>query len=216
MTGHEGLPLAWRGLASVFMLLLLVVAFLVGCGRPAVSSRSAEETTGEATASKVAPSESLQGVMDSYVLAHEEISAEGGEKDVGEYEIGYIVEPAEGWWQGDPGDLSWRDPAPAETNHIEILPFDAETGLLIPYMEITLTVLDESGERVDSKPLAFYYSDFYHYANNFELPGSGGYTLEADLTPPAFRRHGDEEGEGKVFTSPVRVRFEDVEVDTEE
>jgi len=62
---------------------------------------------------------------------------------------------------------------------MEILPFEAETGLLIPNMEGTLTVLDESGEEIDSKPLVFYRGEFYHYANNFSLPGSATYTLRA-------------------------------------
>jgi hypothetical protein len=198
----------------IALALLGLAAGTVGCGREPVTSERAEGGTTGATTSEAAPSESLQGVMDSYLLAKEEIEEEGGEQEVGEYTVGYIVEPAEGWWEGDSGDLDWREPAPKETNHLEVLPFDSDTGLLIPYMDITLTVLDESGEEVESKPLAFYYAEFYHYANNFQIPKNGTYTLRATLNPPTFHRHGDEDGEGKVFTSRAVVEFDDVQIDT--
>jgi uncharacterized protein involved in high-affinity Fe2+ transport len=86
----------------------------------------------------------------------------------------------------------------------------------VPGAEITLTVLNEAGEVVESKPLEFYRGEFYHYANNFGLPGSGTYALRAEIEPPTFLRHGTEEGEGRVLTEPVAVEFESVEIDTEE
>lgn len=157
----------------------------------------------------------FQGVANSYEVAQEEIEEGGGEQVTGEYRVGYIVESAEGWWEGDPQNLTWREPTAGETNHIEILPFEAETGLLIPNMEGTLTIIDESGDEIESKPLEFYRGEFYHYANNFSLPASGTYTLRAELSPLRFNRH-EVDGEGKVFTEPVTVEFGDVEIDTGE
>lgn len=190
-----------------------------GCGTEPVSNeRAVKETTGETTGSPdggLVPA-SLRGVTDSYTIAHEEIEAEGGEKEAGPYRVGYIVEPAEGWWEGKPGDLQWREPLSGETNHLEILPFDAKTGVLVPEAGITLSVYTEEGEKVGSKPLEFYFAEFYHYANNFGLPGSGKYTLEAEISPPTFRRHGEASGEGKVYTEPVTVKFENVDISTEE
>lgn len=204
--------------ALVLVVLISFGVIVAGCGREPVSSdRAAGETTGETTGSgSGSASPELRGVMDSYALAHEEIKDEGGEKEAGPYEVGYIVEAAEGWWQGDPQNLKWREPASNETNHIEILPFDKETGILVPQADIRLTVYDGNGDEVASNPLEFYYSKFYHYANNFSLPESGEYTLEAEISPPTFRRHGSEDGEGKVFPEPVTVKFENVEINTEE
>ena len=90
----------------------------------------------------------FQGVVASYEAAQSEIDEEGGEREVGEYRVAYIVESAEGWWEGEPESLEWREPAAGETNHIEILPFEAKTGLLIPNMEGTLTVFAASGNEV--------------------------------------------------------------------
>ena len=204
-------------MARRLVLVLAVAAWAAGCGQAppneGEAAASTEETTAEST---TASGSEFRGVVDSYAVAQEEIAAEGGEETVGEYRVGYIVEPAEGWWQGDPATLEWREPAAGETNHIEILPYDAETGLLIPYMDIELQVRDEAGEVIDERPLDFYWSEFGHYANNFSLPESGTYTLRADLEPPEFLRHGSEEGEGKMFTGPITVQFDDVQISTEE
>jgi hypothetical protein len=171
------------------------------------------ETTGHAAGT--ASGSGFSDVVASYSVAQEEIEEAGGEKAVGDYRIGYIVEGAEGWWEGEGQNLRWREPAAGETNHIEILPFDKESGLLVPYMDIDLAVLDASGEEVARQKLDFYWSEFAHYANNFGLSESGTYTLRAELNPPEFMRHGSEEGEGKVFTEPVTVEFEGVEIDAE-
>ncbi len=162
------------------------------------------------------PNQRFQGVVGSYAVAQEEIEEAGGEQEVGAYRVGYMVEPAEGWWDGDPTVLQWRGPSGAETNHVEILPFEAESGLLVPDMRIDLTILDEAGEVVESKPLALYRGEFYNYTNNFSLTSNGVYTLRAKLNPPDFRRHDAGEAEGKVFTEPVTVEFENVQISIEE
>jgi hypothetical protein len=203
-------------------LLVLLAVLTRACGQESPSSESGGSASdgGSANGSSASGGGSashgkFQGVVTSYEVAQSEIEEDGGEKAVGEYRVGYIVEPAEGWWEGPPGNLTWREPAAGETNHIEILPFEAETGLLVPNMQGTLTVLDNSGEEVESKPLELYRGQFYHYANNFSLPGSGTYTLRAALNPPEFRRHEtEEESAGKVFTEPVTVEFENVEIRT--
>ena len=195
--------------------LVALVLLAAGCGERQIVSSEREVTGGGTTAETTAGGQGYQGIVDSYAVANAEIREEGGEKTVGEYRIGYIVEPAEGWWEGDPQNLQWREPSPDETHHLEILPFDRRTGLLIPEMEGRLYVIDENGEVVDEQPLRFYYAEFYHYANNFSIPRSGTYTLRAELQPPDFRRHGEESGEGRVFTEPVVVEFEGVRITSE-
>jgi Fe2+ transport protein len=204
---------------GVGMLVLLVVVLAAACGQGGSGSEngggsaSASDSTSEGDSSEAG---TFQRVVDSYEVAQREIEEEGGEQRVGEYRVGYIIEPAEGWWEGDPQNLTWREPAPGETNHIEILPFEVGSGLLVPEADITLTVLDGSGNEIDTKPLRFYRGEFYHYANNFSLPESETYTLRAEIAPPTFLRHETEEAEGKVFTEPVTAEFENVQISTEE
>ena len=209
------------------LVLALAGSVVAGCGQGESEKKSDEGSAsggsasdgsasgGSASGSAKADGQEFQGVIDSYATAQAEIDAEGGEQEVGDYRVGYIVEPAEPWWEGDSGNLALREPGAGETNHIEILPFEARTGLLIPYMEGTLTVLDEADEEVDRKPLQFYRGEFYHYANNFSLPQSGPYTLRAEMQPPTFLRHETEVREGRVLTQPISVEFENVEIDTE-
>ncbi len=225
-----------RNYWAVGMVTLLTASLLSACAQEDSSSGSSggaatsentsesegggdDSASGGGSASKGSSSGSagqFQGVVDSYGVAQEEIEAEGGEQRAGGYRVGYIIEPAEGWWEGHPQNLAWREPAPGETNHIEILPFEVGSGLLVPEAEITLTVLDESGNEVDTKPLRFYRGEFYHYANNFSLPESGTYALRAEIAPLNFLRHETEEAEGRVFTEPVVAEFENVHIDTEE
>ncbi len=212
----------WMRLFGILGLLVSGLPAAAGCmqeetmsGGSASGGRSASSGGSEGTTAANAGSR-FQGVMDSYAVAQEEIEEAGGEQEVGAHRVGYIVEPAEGWWDGDPTVLQWRGPSGAETNHIEILPFEAESGLLVPDMRIDLTILYEAGEEIESKPLELYRGEFYHYANNFSLPGSGTYTLRAELNPPSFRRHDAGEAEGKVFTEAAKVEFDNVQIDKEE
>jgi hypothetical protein len=231
----EGVERVFRNRLVVGLLVLLGVAFSAGCGQQeegksgsenggetaskndaSASQGSSASAGGSASKADSATAERFQGVLDSYEIAQQEIDAEGGEQGAGGYRVGYIIEPAEGWWEGDPQNLTWREPASGETSHIEILPFEVRSGLLVPEADITLTVLDESGNEVDSKPLSFYRGEFYHYANNFSLPESGAYTLRAEIAPPTFLRHETDAAKGKVFTEPVTATFDDVYINTEE
>ncbi len=212
------MALSWR-IALGGLALLMVRGFAAlgyGQGASGQAKTGGGSTSGGRSKGAGAEQAKFQGVTDSYAIAQEEIEAEGGEQKVGEYRVGYIVEPAEGWWDGDPAVLQWRRPLGGKTNHVEILPFEAESGLLVPAMQINLTILDESGEEIESNPLEFYRGEFDHYANNFSLPESGAYTLKAELNPPGFRRHEtDESSRGKAFTEAVTVESEDVEINTE-
>ncbi len=106
-------------------------------------------------------------------------------------------------------------PFPDETHYREILPFDPESGLLIPVMEGRLTVVEDAGEGVDNQPVRLYHAEFYHYAHNFSVPHDGTCTPRAKPQPPDFNRHGDEDGGGSDFTEAVTVMFENVEITSE-
>ena len=92
---------------------------------------------------------------------------------------------------------------------------EKSTGRIVPDVPITLSVLDSSGKVVDEKPLNFYYSEFFHYANNFEVPKSGDYTLRATLEAPTFNRHG-ERSMAAPLAQGATVTFDDVHIDTTE
>jgi hypothetical protein len=152
-----------------------------------------------------------QGVVSQYTVLEQEIADAGGETTSGPWRIGYIVEAAEPWYQADHGQQHFREPAPGETHHIEIIPIEAATGRIVPDVPIQLDVVDAAGTVVDSKQLNFYYSEFFHYANNFSIPQAGTYTLRARLDPPTFLRHG-EPTEPAALAEGAQVSFTGVEL----
>lgn len=156
-----------------------------------------------------------EGVAGQYRQIADEVRAQGGEQRVGPWRVAYIVEPAEGWFERDGGELRWRAPAAGETHHIEILPIEASTGRLVPKVPITLEVLDAQGERVARQRLPMYYAEFFHYATNFAIPRDGAYKLRAVLGAPELRRHG-EQAEGPPLADGATATFEGVQLKAEE
>ena len=152
--------------------LLVLLPVLGSCGR----------------ADEAAPS----GVTHQYATLEEEVVERGGSTTSGEWKISYIVEAAEPWFRNHRGHQVFRAPTGAETHHIEVIPIEKETGRIVPNVPITLEVLDDGGHVVDSKELNFYYSTFFHYANNFSVPESGAYSLRAKLDAATFLRHGEQ------------------------
>lgn len=154
------------------------------------------------------------GVSRQYSTLEAEVAERGGSTTTGEWKISYIVEAAEPWYQNHAGHQTFRAPTGTETHHIEIIPTEVRTGRIVPEVPITLEVLDATGHVVDSKKLNFYYSAFFHYANNFSVPRSGTYSLRATLEAPTFLRHG-EEGEAPALSRGATATFDGVDLTTD-
>lgn len=149
------------------------------------------------------------GVQEQYeVLAHE-LAEKGKTVESGEWTVNLITEAAEPWFDGHGGHF--RAPKAGETHHIEIIPTETSTGRITPEVPITLEVVDAHDKVVQKLQLNFYYSTFYHYANNFTVPEDGTYTLRATLGVPAFNRHG-EESETPALVKGTTVEFTNVEL----
>lgn len=149
------------------------------------------------------------GVQKQYDVLAEEISEKGKTVTSGDWTVNLITEAAEPWFELHHGDdAKFRKAAAGETNHIEIIPVETATGRIVPDVPITLEVLD--GDTVVQKQdLNFYYSTFFHYANNFSIPEPGTYTVRATLQAPGFFRHGSKD-ETPALAKGAVVEFEDV------
>jgi hypothetical protein len=178
---------------------LLPLTALVAC--------SAEATPSEEPEASAVPA----GVAEQYTTLAEEVEERGGQVESGDWTISYIVEAAEPWHEGHGDDAHFREPAPGETHQLEIIPTETSTGRIVPDVPITLEVVDADGKVVDEKELTFLHSTFFHYADNFEVPEGGTYTLRATLGAPDFAHHG-EEGERPSLSEGTVVEFEDVEL----
>lgn len=151
--------------------------------------------------------EVADGVHKQYEVLAEEVAGRGGSTTSGEWTVSYIVEAAEPWFEEHAGhDQSFREPTADETHHIEIIPTETATGRIVPEVPITLEVVDADGTVVDKQKLNFYYSTFFHYATNFQVPEDGDYTLRATLGVPTFLRHG-EPADGPALAEGATVEF---------
>jgi hypothetical protein len=186
----------------------VALATVTGCSSGDASTSSDHQASAdhETTA---AP----EGVAHEYAVMAEEIEAEGGEITAGPWRIGYIVEPAEPWFETSGGRQVEREPAAGETHHIEILPFEEATGRLVPDAPIRLEILAADGTVVDDKSLNFLYGEFFHYANNFSVPEAGDYTLRATVDAPTFLRHGEDPAE-LTLTEGATVEFPGVRLES--
>ena len=168
--------------------------------------------TGDSSANEKASARLPAGVAEQYQVLEAEVAERGDSTTSGDWTVNYIVEAAEPWFeQHGNHSHAFRAAKPAETNHIEIIPTETSTGRIIPDVPITVEVIDEGGQVVQKQKLNFYYSTFFHYANNFSIPEAGTYTLRATLGAPSFNRHG-EEAEGPALAEGVTVEFSDVEL----
>lgn len=155
------------------------------------------------------------GVQEQYDVLADELAEKGQTVESGEWTVNLITEAAEPWHEVHAdGHSSHRDPADGETNHIEIIPVETATGRIVPDVPITLEVVDAEGEVVQDLDLEFYYSTFYHYANNFSIGDAGSYTVRATLGAPTFNRHGAAD-EAPALVDGTTVEFTDVELGPE-
>jgi hypothetical protein len=187
-----------RTLVAISVTLVLALA---GCSGDGIATADEQEPAVPA------------GVSKQYETLAAEVAERGGRTTQGDWTVSYIVEAAEPWFEEDGDQTSFREPQEGETHHIEIIPTEASTGRIVPDVPITLSVIDGNGTVVQEQELNFYYSTFFHYANNFSVPEPGTYTLRATLDPPPFNRHGEEK-DGPALAEGVTVAFEDVELST--
>jgi hypothetical protein len=158
--------------------------------------------------------EVADGVEKQYEVLAEEVGEGGGSTTRGEWTVSYIVEAAEPWFEEHAGHQIFREPKAGETHHIEIIPTETRTGRIVPDVPITLEILDADGTVVEKQKLNFYYSTFFHYANNFHVPEAGNYTLRVTLGVPTFNRHGDP-ADGPALAEGATVEFTDVALNQE-
>lgn len=198
--------------------LAILGVLAAGCGgddgNGAGAGSGSQSASGSGSGSGSGIAEVPEGVAAQYAQLAEEIAAEGGETTSGPWRIGYIVEPAEPWYVPTGGTYEFREPATGETHHIEIIPFEAATGRVVPEVPIRLEVVAGDGQVVDAKDLSFYYAEFFHYANNFSVPEAGSYALRVSLQAPPFLRHG-EAGEDPALAEGAQVEFAGVQLEPE-
>ncbi|HZE04126.1 MAG TPA: iron transporter [Solirubrobacteraceae bacterium] len=139
------------------------------------------------------------------------VADDGGEREAGDYRIGYAVEKAEGMYEWDDGELRWREPD-GENLHLEISVRDRSDGRFVPGVRVLATLITPDGDEVATheQPL-LWHPMIYHYGRNWRVPQDGEYRLRVRVEPPTFMRH--DEVNGCRFVEPVEVDFSGVAIE---
>jgi hypothetical protein len=131
-----------------------------------------------------------------------------GEMPAGEYDVTWILLPAQGWYApGTAGALEWHRPAAGSAN-LSVVVRDAADGRTVPGLGVQIDYLDAAGRslRRDSLPFAWY-EDLNRYGDDVVLP-AGVRALRVTLAPPTYDRHDPVNGDR--YADTVMAEFGDV------
>jgi hypothetical protein len=138
--------------------------------------------------------------------------AHGAEVRAGDYWVGYAVEAAEGMYMPHDGRLQWHEPQ-NENVHLEVSVRDGADGRFVPGLTVRATLVTASGQEVGTHEQPFIWHPWlYHYGRNWQVPGSGRYTLRVHIEPAPFHRH--DKKNGQRYAAPVDVEFTDIQIET--
>jgi hypothetical protein len=152
----------------------------------------------------------VNNMAEAWAIMQQTVSKSGGMCTSGDYKIAYALDAPDGWYEMKDGALTWRPPAPGETQHIESVVMDSLTGQVLPIAP-TLEVVDAQGKVVQSQKLMFLWHPLAdHYGANYSIPTAGTYTLHITSPAPDFARH--DQSLGNRFTAPLDVTFPDVTI----
>jgi hypothetical protein len=140
------------------------------------------------------------------------VADDGGEKQGGEYLVGYAVEKAEGMYMWHDGALDWTEPT-SENVHLEVAVRDAADGRFLPGIKVTAALFGDNDWTSGPVELPFlWHPALYHYGRNLKVPASGAYRLVVEIAPPEFPRH--DKVNGLRYREGAKVEFEKVEIET--
>jgi len=141
------------------------------------------------------------------------VANDGAMQQAGDYLVGVAAEEAEPLWHLLGGELQLKEPAAGMNAHLEVVVMDAADHRFVPSLDVSVTLANEAGEEIGTWDLPFlWHPTMYHYGRSVSVAESGDYSLIVGINAPSFPRH--DEINGKRYREPVRVRFDDVHIET--
>jgi hypothetical protein len=121
-------------------------------------------------------------------LARRDEAATSGEVTAGPYSVTYLVTPATGYYEADPGvpaALTWHDVTAPGESHLSVVVRDTTDGRLVEGLAVTATIKPRRG-RAFSWELPFgWHPVLNRYGENVRLPaGAFGLRISIDTAGP--------------------------------
>lgn len=134
-------------------------------------------------------------------LARRDEAAASGEVTAGPYSVTYLVTPATGYYESDPGvpaALTWHDVAAPGESHLSVVVRDTADGRLVEGLAVSATIRPRRG-RAFSWDLPFgWHPVLNRYGENIRLPaGPFGLRISIDTAP----RAGDDDGHARAIVA---------------
>ena len=200
-----------RTLAPASIVLALIAA-ISGCSsRPRV-----DETPRPVTASplqlRVATGEELEtargagrAVALELRLARRDEAAATGEVNAGPYTVTYLITPATGYYEADPGvaaALTWHDVSAPGESHLGVVVRDTASGRLVEGVAVRAMIRPRRGSSITRDLPLGWHPVLNRYGENVRLP-SGAFSLRItiDTTPAASRQDDGARDISATFTN---------------
>lgn len=149
------------------------------------------------------------GAALKYLTTNE--AGDSGEREIGDYIVGYAIEEAEGLYHMKDGRLVWEEPTDFNC-HLEIVVRSASDGRFLPGLKVRVRLLDPGRQVVLETTLPFLWHPWiHHYGANCQVPDAGQYILHVHIDAPDFPRH--DRINGKRFQENVETEF-DIKIKT--
>jgi hypothetical protein len=139
----------------------------------------------------------------AFVYFAGEEGEEGREQPAGDYLIGCIVKPAEGFYYRRDSRLEWRAPEAGENAHIDVSVRDGADGRFVPGLTVLATVIDGEGPEIGTQRHPF----VWHHGSIITA-GTGGCRATAGMrSGSALRRLISRAATGSMAgATPMRSR----------
>lgn len=125
-------------------------------------------------------------------LVRRDEAAASGETNVGPYTVTYLITPAMGYYEADPGvaaALTWHDVSEPGESHLGIVIRDTADGRLVEGVRVRATIRPRRGSSITRELPLGWHPALNRYGENVRLP-AGAFSLHVTIdTMPAAESH---------------------------
>lgn len=193
-----------------------VVASIAGCSSRPRLTETPRPVTASPLQLNVATGEELEtargegrAVALELRLARRDEAAATGEVNAGPYTITYLITPATGYYETDPGvaaALTWHDVGEPGESHLGVIVRDTANGRLVEGIAVRATIRPRRGPSIARDLPLGWYPVLNRYGENVRLP-SGAFSLRITIdTTPAVSRQEDGARDIQAVFSSVTLR----------
>lgn len=208
-------PLPARALHLTLVAMALTAALALGaCARHRTLNETPRPVTASPLQLHVATAQELElargegrAVALELRLARRDEAAATGETSAGPYTVTYLITPATGYYESDPGvpaALTWHDISEPGESHLGIVIRDTADGRLVEGVAVRATIRARRGSSITRDLPLGWHQVLNRYGENIRLP-SGVFSIHVtiDTSPAASRQDGHTRALSAVFPRVV-------------